>query len=97
MTTRCALRTGHAGSHLFIETRRASGLGECQATPTHWIHPDTHSQRGRDSRAVCGELVEERMFSSEPSCPKCQNWLEEDSAMLASLVAWDTELRRQGR
>ncbi len=97
MTTRCALRTGHAGSHLFIETRRASGLGECQATPSHYVHWESNTRPDGTAQAVCGAIVDDRMSSSEPSCPTCQNWLEEDSAMLASLVAWDRSLQRQGR
>jgi hypothetical protein len=41
---------------------------------THWIPPFTHAIRGQQ-RAICGQMVETRQFSTEPSCAECAAYL----------------------
>lgn len=56
---------------------------------THYIPPFTET-RGRGihqmQRAFCGAWVEEAQHSAEPSCERCQEFLEADAKQLALLM-----------
>lgn len=59
---------------------------------THYVPAFTQPQPRRAQTAVCGQAVYAREHSSEPSCDKCQRWINDDEKDAAALQAqWDAE------
>lgn len=58
---------------------------------THYL-PAFTSVRQRLQMAVCGKLIEQHEHSAEPSCDKCQRWIDADEKEAKVLAAqWDAE------
>ena len=55
---------------------------------THYMHDHSNVKPDGTVMAVCGALVDERLFSSDPGCPACVTWLADEAAMLDRLTRW---------
>ncbi len=60
---------------------------------THYIPPYTTEQPDGSQQAVCGVFV--HGFSTEPTCPECQAWLQADADTLDALTRWSKSVDAQ--
>lgn len=47
-----------------------------EAPETHWIEYDAPRLGRGEKRALCGAIVSERLFSTEPSCVECRDEMQ---------------------
>lgn len=48
---------------------------------THWIEYDQVALGGGCKRALCGDVVPERLFSTDPTCAACREEMARIEAM----------------
>jgi predicted RNA-binding Zn-ribbon protein involved in translation (DUF1610 family) len=54
--------------------------------PSHYL-PAFTTARGTVQMAACGAFIHEREHATEPSCPRCAAWLQQEARDEASLFA----------
>ena len=58
---------------------------------THYL-PYFTTRRHGGQQAVCGRVIDAHEHSPDPTCPKCQAWIDADEKEAAALAAqWDAE------
>lgn len=48
---------------------------------THYIEYFTHRDRWNQQRAACGEYVDAKRHSNEPTCPECVTYVTRRAAL----------------
>lgn len=54
---------------------------------THYIPAFTHRDRWNQEQAVCGEWVDAKAHTNEPTCVECQQFLAQKATLDAELEA----------